>query len=218
MISTNYSEIFSGVYLMITIETIASIQKENLLLTAETLTEEDVSEVEWLLLKDDDSRYKAFLLLKNRSDFSDDVYAYWDTFRDKLRDGNSYQRSIGLMLISENVKWDAERRMDGTIDRYLALLKDEKPITVRQCIQSLSNIVEFRPDLGEKIAGALMSLDLAGVKETMRKLILLDILNILLAVRKTIKKDEIESYLFDALLGEMLDGKAKKQIEAQMRG
>ena len=54
--------------------------------------------VEWLSLKDDDIRYQAFLLLQNRSIFFNDVYPFFDTFCEKLKSDNSYQRSIGLML------------------------------------------------------------------------------------------------------------------------
>ena len=52
-----------------------------------------------------------------------------------------------------------------------------------------------------------------AVKETMRKSILLDILNVLLIIRKDHSTDEIESFILKALSGEILDKKSKKQIE-----
>jgi len=48
----------------------------------------------------------------------------------------------------------------------------------------------------------------------MRKSVLLDILNVLLLIRKELKADEIESFILNALSGEILDKKSKKQIEA----
>jgi hypothetical protein len=96
-------------------------------------------------LKDDNIRYQAFLILQSRSIFFNDVYSFWDTFRDKLKSDNSYKRSIGLMLIAENVRWDEQNRMEDTIDEYLKLLNDEKPITIRQCIQSLGKVAQFKP-------------------------------------------------------------------------
>ena len=42
------------------------------------------------------------------------------------------------MLIGENANWDDENRMEDTIDEYLELLYDEKPVTIRQCIQALA--------------------------------------------------------------------------------
>lgn len=200
---------------MITLEKMMSISESDLKDASKDLSEEDVLQlVEWLNLKDDKIRYQSFLLVKNRSSFCDDVYPYWDVFQSKLRSDNSYQRSIGLMLIAENVKWDAENRMDGIIDEYLMLLNDEKPITIRQCIQSLEKIVSAKPMLNDIIASRLVSFDIMAVKETMRKSILLDILNVLLIIRQELKRDEIESFILNALSGEILDKKSKKQIEA----
>lgn len=118
------------------------------------------------------------------------------------------------MLIAENARWDGERRMNDAIDEYLGLLNDEKPITIRQCIQSLDKIVTYKSELNDKVAAALISFDFMSVKETMRKPILLDILNILLIIRKELKKDEIENFILNALSGEILDKKTKKRIES----
>lgn len=199
---------------MITIEKILSIPKSDLQQVSKALNKDDIPQlVEWLSLKDDNVRYQAFLLLQSRSIFFNDVYPFWDTFRNKLKSDNSYQRSIGLMLVAENVRWDSQNRMEDTIDEYLTLLKDEKPITIRQCIQSLGKVALFRPDLNKKIADCLISFDLIDIKETMRKSILLDILNVLLVIRKERKTDEAENFILNALSGEILDKKSKKQIE-----
>jgi hypothetical protein len=166
-----------------------AISKNDLQEASKALCRDDVPQlVEWLNLKDDNIRYQAFLLLLNRSLFCDDVYPYWDIFRNKLKSDNSYQKSIGLMLIAENVKWDTENRMEDTIDEYLILLNDEKPITIRQCIQSLEKIASAKPGLNDKIASRLISFNISDLKETMRKSILLDIQNVLLIIRKELKK------------------------------
>jgi hypothetical protein len=200
---------------MISIESIMSIDKSNMQEASKTVIKDDIPQlVDWLSLKDDNIRYQALLLLQNRSVLFDDVYPYWDTFRNKLKSDNSYQRSIGLMLIAENTKWDTKNQMDNTIDEYLELLNDEKPITIRQCIQVLGKVVTYKPNLNNKIAGRLISFNLMAIKETMRKSILLDILNVLLVIRKELKTDEIESFILNALSGEILDKKSKKQIEA----
>ena len=82
---------------MITLESIMSIPKTDLQEASKSLGKEDVSQlIQWLTLKDDTIRYQAFLLLQNRSLFFDDVYPHWDTLRNKLKSGNSYQRSLGL--------------------------------------------------------------------------------------------------------------------------
>lgn len=203
---------------MITTDKILSIPKENLPEAAKALEPDDLPQlVEWLALKDDDIRYRAFLLLQGRSMFFEDVYPFWDDFSKKLGSDNSYQRSIGLMLIAENARWDTKKRMEEIIDEYLTLLTDEKPITIRQCIQSLGKIAKCKPDLHRKITDCLISLDLTAIKETMRKSILLDITNVLLIIRKEWKADEAENYIVKALTGEILDKKSKKQIETEMQ-
>jgi hypothetical protein len=200
---------------MITIESLMTIDKDQLPEAAKDIDGSELPRlVDLLSEKNDNIRYQAFLSLQYRSRFFNDVYPFWEAFRSKLKSDNSYQRSIGLMLIAENARWDSENRMNGTIDEYLALLKDEKPITVRQCIQSLGEIAKYKPDLSGKIAERLISLDITEIRETMRKSVMLDILNVLAAIRTTQKTDEIKRFILNALSGEILDKKAKKQIEA----
>jgi len=199
---------------LITFESIKSICKDDLQEASMTLDNNDIAQlVEWLSLKEDDIRYQAFLLLQNRSVSYDDVYPYWDVLKEKLKSDNSYQRSIGLMLIAENVRWDKDNRIADTIDDYLQILNDEKPVTVRQCIQSLAKIASFKPCLDDIIAARLITIDLMAVKETMRRSILLDILNVLGIIGKEYRTDEIESFIKDVLTADILDKKSRKQME-----
>jgi len=118
------------------------------------------------------------------------------------------------MLIAENAKWDLDGRMARSIHECLEILKDEKPITIRQGIQALGDIAATKPDLSGVIADALISIDLMKIKETMRKSILLDSLRVLAAIRKTYKSDAVDKYIFDSLSGGMLDKKSVKEIQA----
>ncbi len=202
---------------MITIEDLSSIERGDLAEMSKSLSNEALHKlVGWLEEKDDTVRYNSLLLLQQRSEYYGDVYPYWDTFCKKLKSKNSYQRSIGLMLISANAKWDKNNRLDDVIDEYLLLLNDEKPITVRQCIQSLCDIVPYKRHLLMKIADKLMSLNIAETRATMQKLILTDILTVLTMIRKQQTSGEIESYIFNALSGSILDRKAVKQVEAML--
>lgn len=200
---------------MVDLERIMSIPKSNIQEASKALNTDDIPQlVEWLSSRDDEIRYQAFLLLQSRTIFFDDVYPFWDTFHEKLKSENSYQRSIGLMLIAENARWDTENKMENTIDDYLMSLNDPKPITIRQCIQSLGKISSAKPGLNDKIASRLISFDIMAVKETMRKSILVDILNVLFIIRQKQKADEIETFILNALSGEILDKKSRKQFEA----
>lgn len=198
---------------MLSFETLLAFDKSDLLEVAKGICRDDLPRlVDWLGEKDDMIRYQSFLLLQHRASHFDDVYPFWDVFCEKLKSENSYQRSIGLMLIAENVKWDKDNRFDAIVDQYLSHLKDEKPITVRQCIQNLCKIVPYKSNLRMKIADKIMSIEIACVKETMQKLILMDILSVLTVIRKYQTTDEIERYIANALSGGVLDKKAKKLI------
>lgn len=202
---------------MITVEKLMSIYQKDLQEYSKGIDKGDLPQiVEWLSEKDNKIRYQALLLLQSRSLYCDDVYSFWDIFKAKLKSENSYQRSIGLMLIADNTKWDKDNKLDDTIDEYLELLNDEKPITIRQCIQALDKIVPYKKHLNLKIAGKLMDINILSLKETMQKLILIDILNILLMIKKNQPTDEIDEYISNALSGGILDKKAKKQIEAMI--
>lgn len=199
---------------MISIDSVMLIEKNSIQEAAKSLTEEDLKQlIEWLSLKDDTIRYQAFQLLQKRSEFAEDVYQYWDIFRNKLKSDNSYQRSIGLMLIAENAKWDIKNKLGDTMKEYLELLHDEKPITIRQCVQSIAKIIPFKPELNDDVINHLISLDIMAIKETMRKSVLTDILNVLFEIRKEYKSSEIDNYVMDALNGGILDKKAKKQFQ-----
>lgn len=60
--------------------------------------------VEMLNEKDEATRYHAFLLLQSNSYSFPFVYEYWNDLEEKLESPNSYQRSVGVKLIAENVK------------------------------------------------------------------------------------------------------------------
>lgn len=199
---------------MISIDSMMLIERNAIQEAAKSLTEEDIRQlVEWLSLKDDMIRYQAFQLLQKRSEFAEDVYLHWDIFRNKLKSDNSYQRSIGLMLIAENAKWDTKDKLEETIKEHLELLHDEKPITIRQCVQSIAKIIPFKPELNDIIINNLISLDLMAIRETMRKSILTDILNVLFIIRKEYPSDEIDHYIMNALSGGILDKKAKRLFQ-----
>jgi len=200
---------------MITVELLNELEKVNLASVAPKLESQDITLLfELLSEKDDNLRYKSFLLLQSRSENFADVYPYWDALVDKLNNNNSFQRSIGLMLIAENVRWDEQKKFNTLADQYLALCDDEKPVTVRQCIQSLAKIVPFNRDCISKVVEKLIGIDLSQRKDTQRKLLLTDILKVLLECQKVQPQERVDRYICEALTGGILDEKTKKAIAA----
>lgn len=200
---------------MISLDALAAADKTTLQSMAERLSAEELDALVPVLSDTDDKRrYACFLVLQHKSRIADDLYRYWALFEEKLGSPNSYQRSLGLMLLAANTKWDIDEKFEALFDSYCALLDDGKPITVRQCIQSFAEIIPYKPALWDAIAARLMAVDIGSAKETMRKLLLTDILTILILIRKEKASDVIDAYLSDALTGGILDNKAKKAFQA----
>lgn len=200
---------------MMDISMLLEVNKDNAGLAAQKLESADIGFLAGLLdEKDDKVRYPALLLLQSRSIIQDDVYPFWDVFRSKLKSDNSYQRSIGMMLIAENVRWDRHNKLESMLEEYFALFRDDKPITIRQSIQALNSIIPYKGHLLGQIASALMAIDLLSIKETMRKLVLTDILEVLAVIRKQMPNDEIDSYIMNSLSGGIVDKKIIGKIKS----
>lgn len=86
-------------------------------------------------------RYNALQELIKMSDTKVTwIYYKWFILLKKLSSDNSYQRSIGLMLLANLAKSDNENRIGEIIDKYIVFFNDEKFITSRQCIQNVWKI------------------------------------------------------------------------------
>ena len=204
---------------MITEEMLLSIDKSAPEKVAADLTDEEIKDLIPILSRKEDAiRYPAFLLLQSRSRISPDVYMYWDIFRAKIIDDYSYQRSIGMMLLAENTRSDREGKANDLLGAMITLLSDEKPITVRQTIQSLEIVGLAQPALRTEIRNALIDLDLLTHRETMRKSILSDILHALIILKDETEEPSVDTYIIHALTGVILDTKTKKIMQKLREG
>ena len=180
---------------------------------AESLSDVDIDFLVSMLNEtNDDIRYVAFLVLQKRSNTSNDVYRYWDMFCKKLSNENTYQRSIGIMLLAQNVQWDTENYFDTIAEEYLSHCTDEKFITSRQTIQSIKVWVEIKPNLHQLIIDKLASIDVANLKDTQQKLILMDIVEVFVKMLKLKHNEEISNYVCNASKLGILDMKFVKKV------
>jgi len=161
------------------------------------------NEIEFLVSelsdKNDELRYIAFKTLQKRSELYDDVYPYFNVFIQKLYADNSYQRSIGIMLIAKNIKWDKDNLFNTIYKDYFTHFTDEKFITSRQTIQSVTDWISYKPDLTQDTANDLMSIDLDKYKDTQKSLLLYDILYSLIEIYKISPSEDIKLYLNKSL-------------------
>jgi hypothetical protein len=157
-----------------------TLTKNEIPALAKKLSNADVNFlVQTLAEKDDAIRYSAFLLLQANSREFPYTYEHWSVLEGKLESDNSYQRSLGVMLIAENVKWDKNGKFEKTISKYLNCCTDEKFITARQTIQGLANILEATNKYDKKILQALSQLPISQYKENQQRLLKKDITSIL---------------------------------------
>ncbi len=162
------------------IDQLKAVTKDRILEFSKKLSISDVRFlVETLNEKDDMTRYNAFLLLQSNSRFFPFVYDYWSVLEKKLEAANSYQRSIGAMLIAENVKWDKDGRFRKTLGKYMDRCNDEKFITARQSIQGLGIVLQATCEFDDKIKEGLANLQLSKYKENQKKLLKKDIKKVL---------------------------------------
>lgn len=128
-------------------------------------------QVDLLLSKDSRSGCNAMKMLEEASENSDAVYPYVYRFFDMLESDNSYVRTRALVLIAANAKWDVNYKIDEGIDRYLQHITDTKPITARQCIKLLPDIVKHKPYLKQDILSALQKANISFYTDSMRPLL-----------------------------------------------
>ena len=202
---------------MITREKLLEIEPNNMQEAAASLDEKDIGlAIGWLKEEDRETRDKALLLLQSRSLNHDDVYPFWHVFAEKLASESSEQRSIGVVLIAANTKWDGKNKIDQVIDNYLLCLDHKKSDVVRQCIRSLHQIISYKKHLYLYIADRLISINLRDIDEAARKEVLIDILEVLMVIRKGWYPDEVEQYISLALAGDLLDQHDQKRIKGMM--
>ena len=123
--------------------------------------------------------YAALKELLKRSEDENVVYPYLNEFAEMMESDNSYVRTRGLLLISANAKWDVDNKIDEVIDEYLKHIMDAKPITARQCIKAIPDIVKYKPDLKELIIEELRKANPYWYPDTMQPLVRKDIANVL---------------------------------------
>lgn len=98
------------------------------------------------------------------------VYPYLDEFFELLEARSSLERNRAIGLIAANARWDEKRILGAKLPQLLNHLTDEKPITVRQCVQAMPEIARACPALRGAILAALESADFSSYRDSMRPL------------------------------------------------
>lgn len=125
--------------------------------------------------KDAKDAYAFTQQIVEESRGSDIWYPCFDRFAELLRHKNSLARNRAIAILAANARWDREGKFDALLDEFLFHVTDVKPIAARQCVAALPKIAEVKPELAPRIRSALEQADLSGYPDSMRPLILKDI-------------------------------------------
>ncbi len=108
--------------------------------------------IERLAVEDNKIRKEALdKIIELTEEEVDWIYDYWDLFVKKLYSENSYQRTIGMFILSNLAKSDSENRFEGILDEYLMITEDEKFITSRQTLQTVWKVAVVKENCKTKI-------------------------------------------------------------------
>jgi len=144
--------------------------------------------------KDNKIRFDAFTKLleitDTRVDWFSDVF---DDLSNRLESDNSYQRSIGMMLLCNLAKSDKDKLLQKALPDILNLLEDEKFITRRQCIQNIWKIAVAENELFSTIVEALEIKFVKCSSENHYNLIRQDIVSALYSIHKNKPDSDILS-------------------------
>ena len=121
--------------------------------------------------KDDKKVYALFKEIEARSVASDEYYSCFEDFLGLLNAKSSYVRTRGFALCCAQARWDESGKLQNALPVMLALLHDDKPIVVRQCLAALHEVVLYRTELSEAIKAELETIDLSKYKDSMSPLI-----------------------------------------------
>ena len=125
--------------------------------------------------KDAKDAYAFTQQIVEESRTSDAWYPCFDRFAELLRHKNSLVRNRAIAILAANARWDTDGKFDVLLDEFLSHVTDEKPITARQCVAVLPEIAAAKPKLLPRIQSALKQADLSSYPDSMRPLVLKDI-------------------------------------------
>jgi hypothetical protein len=173
--------------------------------------------IDHLASTDDKIRLDALqTLLKMTETKVDWVYEAWDLLLDKLDSGNSYQRSIGILLLCNLAKSDTEDRLQHSLDRLLAHTRDEKFITSRQCIQNIWKTAATNKANRKRVLKHLDKRFVECAGEKHYNLLRQDIIQSMVSLYESEGDDELLEKA-RTLIAQEPEAKYRKQYEAQLK-
>lgn len=170
-----------------------------------------------LASSDDKVRLDALQTMLKLTEYKVDwIYEVWDRLLEKLDDENSYQRSIGIMMLCNLAKSDTEDRLKTNLDRLLVHTQDEKFITSRQCIRNIWKAAATTKSNREKVVKHLEKRFVECADEKHSNLLRQDMIQSLVLLGKHEKNDGL-LLKAQALIASEPDSKNRKKYETLLK-
>jgi hypothetical protein len=174
-------------------------------------------QIDNLASTDDKIRLNALqTLVKTTESKVDWIYEVWELLLEKLVNENSYQRSIGIMLLCNLAKSDTEDRLRFTLDRLLTHTNDEKFITSRQCIQNIWKAAATTKSNRDKVLKHLEKRFVDCADEKHYNLLRQDIIQSMVLLSKHEDDDKLLSRV-QALITKEPETKYRKKYETLLK-
>ncbi|MTI47904.1 MAG: hypothetical protein FH761_08690 [Firmicutes bacterium] len=146
----------------------------------------------------------------NVVDWFDDTYL---ELAKKLNSNNSYQRSIGILLLCNLAKSDNNNKIADILNDILAHTFDEKFITSRQCIQNIWKIAILDRKYEKQIVKHLKKQYIDCRDERHFSLIRQDIINALNSIYKNNSDENLKREILRLIESEESEKYKKKYFE-----
>lgn len=113
-----------------------------------------------LVSKNETYRYNCFNVLNVVSEKNPGfLYHHWDFFENHLRSNNNYHKIASVTIIANLTAVDKEKRFENFFDEFYSNLKTEKTIVPIYILKYSGRIVNFKPDLEEKITNIFLNIE-----------------------------------------------------------
>lgn len=119
--------------------------------------------------------YRLMLDLEAQSFQSDALYCLFDEFVGLLGHPSSLMRTRGFRLAVAQAEWDEQGKIASHFHELAAMLHDEKPTAVRQCLSALKRAVQRNPRLASLVSAELDRVDASRYAPSMAPLVARDV-------------------------------------------
>ncbi len=89
----------------------------------------------------------------------DFLYPHWDFFVNHMQSNNNYHKTTSIIIISNLTSVDKKKKFENTFHEFYDNLRSEKTIVPIYLLKYSGRIVNFKPNLEERITNILLNVE-----------------------------------------------------------